>query len=108
MVHTAVYKRACGGADEKLHRCSYPSHLPPPCLLLCSLAQGCTGGLPDTIAAARRQGEEKPEGAWPEFHPSRKGVAASPQEDEEQGVRSKTRTGTKMTRSCSSRYCDKI
>jgi hypothetical protein len=41
--------------------------------------------LPDTIAAARRQREEKPEGAWPEFHPSRKGVAASPQEDEEQG-----------------------
>ena len=64
--------------------------------------------LPDTIAAACCQGEEKLEGAWPEFHPSRKGVAASPQEDEEQGVRSKTRTGTKMTRSCSSRYCDKI
>jgi hypothetical protein len=41
--------------------------------------------LPDTIPAARRQGEEKPEGEWRAFRPSLAGVAAAPQEVDEQG-----------------------
>ncbi len=40
--------------------------------------------LPDTIPAARRQGEEKPEGEWRAFHPSLAGVAAAPREVDEQ------------------------
>ena len=36
--------------------------------------------LPGTIPAARRQGEEKPEGEWRAFHPSLAGVAAAPRE----------------------------
>ena len=40
--------------------------------------------LPDTIPAARRKGEEKPEGEWRAFHPSLAGVAAAPREVDEQ------------------------
>jgi hypothetical protein len=49
--------------------------------------------LPDTIP----EGEEKREGEWRAFHPSLAGVAAAPQDvDEQGGGGSKTRTGTKM------------